>query len=50
MNFLSRSPSIRNTASFMLAVWLFVLASGFVNGAQALQGSNGMGMHNRLAR
>ena len=31
MNFLSRTTDRHNAASLMLAVWLFVLASGFAN-------------------
>ena len=31
MKFFSRSSASRNAASFMLAVWLFVLASGVTN-------------------
>lgn len=31
MKFFSRSSASRNAASFMLAVWLFVLASGVAN-------------------
>ena len=31
MKFLSRTIASRNAASFMLAVWLFVLASGIAN-------------------
>jgi len=31
MKYLSRTTTKRNAASFMLAMWLFVLASGFAN-------------------